>query len=117
MLTAMHHMTKQLAERRQTTALDAPITIRRTTAAEAPGLRRVAGLDSSPVPAAPVLLAEIGGEPRAAVSLADGATIADRFHHSAAIVELLHASVGHDLADRGGRLRRRLRRDRIGEQA
>ena len=101
-------------QRRETTAPRAPITIRRATAADAAGLRRVAELASLPVPAAPVVLAEVGGELRVAVSLADGATIADPFHHTAAIVELVRASVAHDLEDRGGRLRRRLRRVVIG---
>jgi hypothetical protein len=39
----------------------------------------------------PVLLGEVGGELRAALSLADGAVVADPFHHTVALVELLRA--------------------------
>jgi hypothetical protein len=44
---------------------------------------RLAGLDSASVPAKPLLLAEVGGELHAALSLRDGAVIADPFHHTA----------------------------------
>ena len=102
------------SEHRERTPLRDPITIRRATVANVARLRRVAELDSSPVPAAPVLLAEVGGDVRAALSLADGAIVADPFHHTAAIVELLSASAAHDLPARCGRLRQRLRRVMIG---
>jgi hypothetical protein len=90
--------------------LATPITIRRATYADAAGLRRVAEVDSSEVPAAPMLLAEVDGEVRAAVSLADGALVADPFHDTRAIVELLEACAAHELTDGRSRLRRRFGR-------
>jgi hypothetical protein len=50
---------------------------------------RLAALDSSPVPPTPLLLGEVNGELRAALSLRDGSAIADPFVHSAELVELL----------------------------
>jgi len=55
-------------------------------------LARLAALDSSEAPAMPVLLGEVGGQLRAALSLADGAVVADPFHPTVALVELLRAS-------------------------
>lgn len=52
-------------------------------------MARLAALDSAPVPPGPLLLAESDGELRAALSLTDGLTIADPFHPTAAIVDLL----------------------------
>ena len=53
-------------------------------------LFRLATIDSSEAPPArPLLLAEVDGELRAALSLRDGSAIADPFHHTSAIVELL----------------------------
>jgi hypothetical protein len=54
-----------------------------------PAVRRLAALDSSSVPAQPLLLAEQGGEVRVAVSLSGPAVIADPFHPTHALVELL----------------------------
>ena len=50
---------------------------------------RLAALDEAPVPPPPVLIAEVGGEPRAARSLATGHVVADRFDGTAELVELL----------------------------
>jgi hypothetical protein len=52
-------------------------------------LDRLAALDCARVPAAPLLVAEVAGELRAALSLADGATIADPFHRTASLLALL----------------------------
>jgi hypothetical protein len=54
-------------------------------------ISRLAQLDSSEPPAMPVLLGEVGGELRAALSLADGAVVADPFRPSTALVDLLRA--------------------------
>ncbi|MBV9416813.1 MAG: hypothetical protein JO363_17655 [Solirubrobacterales bacterium] len=88
----------------------APITIRRDAVSDAAALRRIADLDSSEVPAAPLLLAAVDGEVRAAVSLSTGAVVADPFHDTAVIVELLTAYAAHERADRRTRLRGRIRR-------
>ena len=84
--------------RRPVMNLEVPITIRPARAADAPALASLAKCDSAEVPLAPVLLAEASGELRAAVSLYDGAAIADPFRHTLWMVELLHtraAQLGH----------------------
>jgi hypothetical protein len=80
----------------------APITIRRAHPEE-PGVLRVAALDSAPVPRSPLLVAEVNGELRAVLSLDDGTHVADPFHPSAELVELLRARAA------GQRKRRRPR--------
>src|SRR5215467_13747179 len=66
----------------------APITIRRAHPEE-PGVLRVAALDSSRVPSAPLLVAEVDGQVRAVRSIYEGKTIADPFVATADLVELL----------------------------
>jgi hypothetical protein len=73
-------------------------------------VKRVADLGSSEVPAAPLVLAEVDGEVRAAVSLASGAVVADPFQHTAMIVELLTAYAAHERESRRTRLRGLIRR-------
>jgi hypothetical protein len=70
---------------------------------DAAALRRLAQLDSAGVPAPPLLVAEIDGEVRAAVSLRDAEVIADPFHRTLALVELLRvrsAQLGRGQSDR-----------------
>jgi hypothetical protein len=99
--TADHSRLAQAAKdvsRRPVMNLEVPITIRPARAADAPALASLAKCDSAEVPLAPVLLAEASGELRAAVSLYDGAAIADPFRHTLWMVELLHtraAQLGH----------------------
>src|SRR3954471_15281615 len=64
------------------------VTIRYATAADARSLDRLAQLDSSTVPADPVV-AISDGELVAAISARDGAVIADPFVHTAETVALL----------------------------
>jgi hypothetical protein len=65
-----------------------------------------------------MLVAELGGQVRAAVAIGSGAVLADPFRHTAQLVELLERSrahlngVGGDRASRLGRLRARMR-DRL----
>jgi hypothetical protein len=66
------------------------ITIRRARPADASALARLAELDSADVPSVPVLIAEANGKLRAAVSLYDGAAIAEPFTHTIWMVQLLH---------------------------
>ena len=70
-------------------------------------MTRLASLDSAPVPPGPLLLAERDGELRAALSLSDGRAVADPFHPTAAIVDLLAAVAAPEPARRG-LLRRRI---------
>ena len=71
-----------------------------------PALIRLAALDSAEVPAGPVMLAEVAGEVRAAVSLSDRTVIADPFHPTAPLVELLVKWAEQALGERSPRLRR-----------
>jgi hypothetical protein len=68
-----------------------PITIRPADADDEAALTRLAALDSARVPAAPLLVADVEGELRAALSLRDGTTIADPFHYTALYLDLLRA--------------------------
>jgi hypothetical protein len=66
-----------------------PITITHSTDSDVPSVRRLAALDDRRPPHGPALLAYVDGELRAAVGLLDGQAVADPFHHTANIVELL----------------------------
>ena len=65
------------------------ITIRRATTADEFAVRRLAVLDSSSPPTGEVILAEMGDELWAAVSVDTGAAIADPFRPSGDLVDLL----------------------------
>jgi hypothetical protein len=67
------------------------ITIRLAHCHDRHDLRVLAQLDSAAVPGDPVLLAEVGGELRAALSLRDGEAVADPFVPTAHLVALLNA--------------------------
>ncbi len=71
------------------TALISQVTVREATADDGGALRRLAELDSSHVPADPMVVAEVGGEMRAAVSMSDGGVIADPFHPTKEVVEMM----------------------------
>jgi hypothetical protein len=87
------------------------ITIRHAYADDELSLRRLAALDSATqTPAQPLLLAEVDGELRAAISLSDGSSIADPFYPTLDLIELLRV---HAIAVRPRRRRRRLRRSPV----
>ena len=66
------------------------ITIRPAYADDERALARLAVLDSADaVPTRPLLLAEVDGELRAALSLSDGAVVADPFSPTLDLIELL----------------------------
>lgn len=71
--------------------MQAAVTLRSGFPDDAGALARLAALDGAAVPIAPVLLAEVEDELRAAISLIDGAQIADPFHPTVALVHLLRA--------------------------
>jgi hypothetical protein len=84
------------------------ITIRPAYADDELALRRLAAVDSADaVPPAPLLLAEIDGELRAALSLADGSVLADPFVRTAEVLELLRVRARAEVATRRRRARRR----------
>jgi hypothetical protein len=92
------------------------ITIRPAYADDQVALRRLADLDSSrAVPAHPLLVGEVDGEIRVALSVHDGSAIADPFFPTAAILGMLR---GHVRANKWRRrVPRRLRSGRRGARA
>jgi hypothetical protein len=65
------------------------ISIRPFADSDARAVREVAQRDSSMVPAGMLLVAEVGGQVRAVLSLHNGDVVADPFAPSAAVVDLL----------------------------
>jgi hypothetical protein len=66
------------------------VTIRIARSADAEALDRLAQLDSAPPPApVPMLVAEVGGELRAALPLHGGPAIADPFRRTVELVAIL----------------------------
>lgn len=94
------------------------VEIRAAVTCDAPGLERLAALDSARrVPDGPLVVAVLGGRPIAAVG-SDGTAIADPFHHTADLVEFLRTSGARTLAPVPGpppvtRLRPRRARRRV----
>ena len=78
------------------------VTIRPASDADAAALHRLAVLDSASVPAGPVLVAEVDGELRAAISLWDGRAIADPFHPSVSLLALMRAHIARAHGRRRG---------------
>src|SRR4051794_34864982 len=68
---------------------NAPVTVRRARPDDAAALARLAALDSSPVPSGTVLIAEVAGEPLAAVSADDFSAVANPFMPTGELVLLL----------------------------
>jgi hypothetical protein len=91
---------------------DIAIVIRPARPEDERPLERLAGLDSASVPAAPLLVAEVDGALRAALSLYDGGVIADPFHRTASLVALLVAR-SRQLDGQPARRRRWLARVRL----
>jgi hypothetical protein len=75
-----------------------PITITHSTEADEPKLWRLAALDDRRAPRGPALLAYVDGDLRAAVGLVDGRAVADPFHATADIVEMLRLRAQRELA-------------------
>jgi hypothetical protein len=96
------------------------LQIRAATDADAPALLRLARLDSSRPPAGSIVIAEDQGVLVAAMSIDDGATIADPFRATAAVVAMLRLR-SEQIRGETPRARRRtllsLRRHRAGGAA
>jgi hypothetical protein len=75
-----------------------PITITQSTEADSRDLWRLAALDSRRAPRGPALLAYVDGELRAAVGLVDGQAVADPFHPTAELVEMLRFQARQEVA-------------------
>jgi hypothetical protein len=84
------------------------IAIRTANAADEGALRRLATLDSADTLSLPALLAEVDGEPRAALSIADGKSVADPFAPTADLVTLLRMRASLLIGHAAGRTSRRL---------
>ncbi|MEA2273538.1 MAG: hypothetical protein QOI98_2246 [Solirubrobacteraceae bacterium] len=70
------------------------IVIRRAAPADGSSLARLAEVDGKHLPDGPFLLAEVEGEPQAALSLAGGVAVADPFRPTAVLVSLLAVRAG-----------------------
>ena len=66
-----------------------PVLVRRATAGDEKRIRVLALLDDRRVPAGPHLVAEMGGEPVAAISLSSGDVVANPFRHTGDAADLL----------------------------
>ncbi len=85
------------------THIDSPeITIRAARAEDMSEVARVAGRDTGDLPTGPVLVAKVGPNVRAAISLTDGAVIADPFHRTAELVQMLRIRAGAVAQSRNG---------------
>jgi hypothetical protein len=82
-----------------------PVTIRWATPEDSRRIAILAQLDESPVPAAPLLLAFVGDELWAAVSLGTGGAVTDPFRPSAEVAALV-AARGRQLTVAARRSRR-----------
>ena len=74
------------------------ITITHSTPADSEDVWRLALLDDRRAPVGPALLAYVDGELRAAVGLVDGRAIADPFHRTAELVEILRFQARQEVA-------------------
>ncbi len=94
-----------------TTSIPPAYSIRTAGQRDEDAVARVAALDSSAVPSAPLLLGTIDGVPAAALSLATGAIVADPFQRTAALADLLRLRATHlqDPVHPPGRARLRVR--------
>jgi hypothetical protein len=88
------------------------VSIRRAGPHDAPALCRLAALDSAAPLRGEVLVAEVDGEALAALSLADGACVADPFARTAellALLEIRRQQLRGSEPPRGSGVRRLLR--------
>ncbi len=75
-----------------------PITITHANEDNSQELWRLAALDDRRAPKGPALLAYVGDELRAAVGIVDGRAVADPFHRTAEIVEILRFQARKEVA-------------------
>lgn len=72
----------------------AEIVIRAARAEDMSDVARVAARDAASPPAGPLLVAKVESDVRAAISLRDGTVVADPFHRTAELVEMLKIRAG-----------------------
>ena len=88
-------LTHRGTQQPQPVAAERSVTLRFASSADQKRLARLAELDSSTAPTRPVLLAEVDGQLRAALALTDGAVVADPFHPTSDLIDLLRARARH----------------------
>jgi hypothetical protein len=98
-------MLKTLTARKQVPS-DASLTIRFAAPDDEATLTRLADLDSSRAPRGAVLVAEVGDETWAALSLDDGHAVSDPFRPSAEAVWMLTERARQLKTERRGRMQR-----------
>jgi hypothetical protein len=91
---------------------ESTLTLRFAVFDDAPGLLRLAQLDSAAPLSDPILIADVSGRLTAALSLADDRVLADPFVLTMGAVELLRARA-RQLSGRGRWGRRQQRRGRV----
>lgn len=90
MPTSASRLSRLLGPTKRVEAGRQALTLRFATPADAAELARLAQLDSARVPTGTVLVAQVGIELWAAVSLDDGTDVADPFRPTGELVALLH---------------------------
>lgn len=87
--------------------MESSLTLRQAGTADEAAIARVAALDSSRPPRCPALIGQVEGRIVAALSLDDGAVVADPFEHTADVVQALRLRRDQLRPDRSrhGRLR------------
>lgn len=83
------------------------IRIRAAHDSDMPEIARVAGRDTHELPAKPLMVATVGEQVRAAISLADGTHVADPFHHTSELVAMLRIRADAVQASHNGVARKR----------
>jgi hypothetical protein len=86
-----YRLTHRRVQLGQPGPVERSVTLRYSTPADQAPLERLAELDSSGPPVQPVLLAEVDGQLRAALALKGGIVVADPFHPTADLIDLLRA--------------------------
>jgi hypothetical protein len=86
-----YRLTHRRSQPGRAIATDRSVTLRFASPADQSQLARLAELDSATPPAQPVLLAEVNGQLRAALALTDRTLVADPFHPTADLIDLLRA--------------------------
>jgi hypothetical protein len=101
----------------QLSSPEAPVALRPVREDDQVAVERLSTLDARPAPQGDVLLALVDGEPVAALSLEDGAVVANPFAPTAGAVELLQVRAQRLQPARGAAVRRARRRWAQGRRA
>ena len=87
----IHRLTGRRVSPAQPAAAGRSVTLRFASPADQEPLARLAELDDSTPPTHPVLAAEVDGQLLAALALTDGTVVADPFHPTTDLIDLLRA--------------------------